>query len=209
MTPDFTSALIVGVVFGLAMLAYVGWRFGGPDMLAFAIVVGGFCAVLDFLSSFSAQNYEYPGQSRLWVFTYIFFGWIGMCGTCLFVAEGLLARRQEDLLTQAGLIWQAPLATAALAVLLDLFIDPVAVAAGYWVWRVKGTVYLGIPLLNFVGWFVLMLLAPLGWMLIARQRAWGYARKAAAALGALVPLGLAAAALSALLNGAVAALGLV
>jgi hypothetical protein len=35
---------------------------------------------------------------------------------------------------------------------------------------VKGTVYYDIPLLNYVGWFVLMFLAPLGWILIARQR---------------------------------------
>ncbi len=207
MTPDFTAALAVGIVFGLAMLAFVGWRFGGPDLLAFAIVVGLFCAVLDFLSSFSAQNYVYPGQSRLWVFTYIFFGWIGMCGTCLFVAEGILARPGEDLLSQPHLVWLAPLATAAIAVVLDLFIDPVAVATGYWTWRVKGTVYYGIPLLNYVGWFVLMLLASLGWMLIARQRGWGYGRKAAAALGALVPLGVAAAVLSWLLNRTIAALG--
>jgi uncharacterized membrane protein len=40
-------------------------------------------------------------------------------------------------------------------VCLDLFIDPVAVATGYWVWFVPGEIYFGIPLLNFVGWFVL------------------------------------------------------
>ena len=60
------------------------------------------------------------------------------------------------------------------AVGLDLFIDPVAVKAGYWVWFVSGTVYYGIPLLNFVSWFVLMFLAPLAWIRIARQRQWGY-----------------------------------
>ena len=42
----------------------------------------------------------------------------------------------------------------SIAVVLDLFIDPVAVAAGYWIWLVKATVYYGIPLLNYVGWFV-------------------------------------------------------
>jgi uncharacterized membrane protein len=67
---------------------------------------------------------------------------------------------------------QVPLATGAIAVVLDLFIDPVAVATGYWIWFVKGTVYYSIPLLNYVGWFVLMFLASLGWILIARQREW-------------------------------------
>ena len=177
MTPDFTLLLVGGMVFAVAVLSFVGWRFGGPDTLAFSIVSGGFTAVMDFLSAFVMRNYEYPGQSPLWVFTYIFFGWIGMCGICLFLAEGILARPDQDMLTQPRLWWQVPLATGAIAVVLDLFIDPVAVAAGYWIWLVKGTVYYGIPLLNYVGWFVLMFLTPLAWILIARQREWGYWRK--------------------------------
>ena len=79
---------------------------------------------MDFLSAFVMRNYEYPGQSPLWVFTYIFFGWIGMCGICLFVAEGILARPDQDMLTQPRLWWQVPLATGAIAVVLDLFNRP-------------------------------------------------------------------------------------
>jgi putative membrane protein len=83
----------------------------------------------------------------------------------------------------------------------------VAVAAGYWVWFVPGTVYYGIPLLNYVGWFVLMGLAPLAWIVIARQRHWDCWHKGAVGLGALVPLALAAVVLSVLLNRALAACG--
>jgi hypothetical protein len=61
---------------------------------------------------------------------------------------------------------------------------------------------------NYVGWFVLMFLTPLAWILIARQREWGYWRKGTVALGALVPLSIAAVMLSLMLNGAVAALKL-
>lgn len=208
MTPNFTIILIGGILFALPVLAYIWWRFGGPDTVAFIIVAGGFTAVMDFISSFVVQNYEYPGQSQLWVFTFIFFGWIGMCGSCLFLAEGLLARPGRDMLTQRRLWWQVPLITGVIAVVLDLFIDPVAVAAGYWVWFVQGTVYYGIPLLNYVGWFVLMFLAPLAWILIARHRQWSYWQKGGVALGALVPLVIASVVLSLTLNGAVAALGL-
>lgn len=208
MTPNFTIILIGGILFALPVLAYIWWRFGGPDTLAFIIISGGFTAVMDFISAFVVQNYEYPGQSQLWVFTFIFFGWIGMCGSCLFVAEGLLARPGRDMLTQRRLWWQVPLITGVIAVVLDLFIDPVAVAAGYWVWFVQGTVYYGIPLLNYVGWFVLMFLAPLAWILIARHRQWSYWQKGGVALGALVPLVIASVVLSLTLNGAVAALGL-
>ena len=208
MSPDFTTFLATGVAFSLLVLAFMVWRFGWTDTAVFVVVAGLFPAGMDFLSSFVADNYVYPGQSRLWVFTYIFFGWIAVCGVCLLLAEGILARPNEDLLSARRLIWQAPVAAAVIAVLLDLFIDPIAVAAGYWVWRVPGKVYYGIPLLNFVGWFVLMLLAPLAWILVARQTAWGSGAKLLAALLGLVPLSLAAVGLSLVLNGAIAAAGL-
>ncbi len=207
MAPNFPVLLAGSLLFGLAILAFVCWRFGPAAGVAFAIVSGGFTAVMDFLSSFAAHNYAYPGQSPLWVFTYIFAGWIGMCGSCLFVAEGILARRDHDMLTQPKLWWQVPLLTAIIAVVLDLFIDPVAVAAGYWVWFVRGRIYYGIPLLNFVGWFVLMFLAPLAWIQIVRRQGPGW-RMVGLALAALVPLAVVAALLSTLLNGMLALAGL-
>jgi uncharacterized membrane protein len=207
-TPDFDLVLVSAIVFALPVLAFVRWRFGGPDTVAFVIVSGAFTAIMDFISSFVAQNYAYPGQSPLWVFTFIFFGWIGVTGSCLFIAEGILARRGEDMLTQPRLWWKVPLATGLIAVLVDLFIDPIAVAIGYWVWHVQGDIYYGIPLLNFVGWFVLMFLAPLAWIVIARRRHWGYAKKAVASVAALIPLFAASVLLSVTLNGIIAAFGL-
>ena len=58
MTPDFTLLLVGGMVSAVAVLGFVGWRFGGPDTLAFSIVSGGFTAVMDFLSAFVMRNYE-------------------------------------------------------------------------------------------------------------------------------------------------------
>ncbi len=112
------------------------------------------------------------------------------------------------MLTQPQIWWRVPLLTAVSAVVLDLFIDPVAVAAGYWVWPVPGTVYFGIPLLTFAGWFVLMFLAPLTWITIAQRRQHGYWRKGALALGVLLPFMLTATVLSLLLNSLVAVCGL-
>lgn len=208
MNSDFTTLLITGILFSLLVLTFLAWRFGRANTGVFMIVAGLFPAAMDFLSSFAVHNYEYPGQSRLWVFTYIFFGWMAVCGTCLLLAEGLLARSGEDLLSAPRLKWQAPLATGVIAVLLDLFIDPIAVAAGYWVWSVPGEVYYGIPLLNFVGWLVLMVLAPLAWIGIARRTAWSDGRKLLMASIALLPLCLAAIVLSLILNGIIAAVGL-
>jgi putative membrane protein len=208
MAPNFTVMLIAGILFALPVLGFIWWRFGGPDTVAFIIVSGGFTAIMDFISSFVVRNYEYPGQSELWVFTFIFFGWIAICGICLFLAEGILARPGHDMLTQHRLWWQVPLTAGIIAVVLDLFIDPVAVEAGYWVWFVQGTIYYGIPLLNYVGWFVLMFLAPLAWILIARYRHWSYWQKGVAGLGALIPLIIASVVLSLILNGAIGTLGL-
>lgn len=207
MIPNFTIILISGILFALPVLAFIWWRFGGSDTLVFVIVSGGFTAIMDFISSFVVHNYEYPDQSRLWVFIFIFFGWIGMCGSCLFLAEGILARPGQNIFTRPRLWWQVPVLTGVIAVMLDLFIDPVAVTAGYWVWFVEGTVYYGIPLLNYVGWFVLMSLAPLAWILIAGHRQWCYWQKGIVALGALVPLAITSIILSLILNGAVAAFG--
>ncbi len=208
MSPDFTTFLITGVALSLVVLAFFIWRFGPLRAVAFAVVAGLFPAIMDFLSSFAVSNYEYPGQTRLWVFTYIFFGWISVCGTCLLVAEGILARRGQDLLTARRLRWAAPLLAGAIAVLLDLFIDPIAVNAGYWVWLVPANVYYEIPLLNFVGWFVLMFLAPLAWIEIARHPDWGQRKVLLASLIALPLLCVASIAMSLALNGIIAGAGL-
>ncbi len=207
MTPNFTLILTAGIAFALLVLAFIGWRFGVIKAVVFVIVSGGFTALMDSLLAFVAHNYAYPGQSPLWVATYIFFGWIGMYGSCLLIAEGILTKPGQDMLTQPRLRWQVPLLTGVIAVGVDLFIDPVAVKAGYWVWFVEGTVYYGIPLLNFVGWFVLMSLAPLAWILIAQQHRQSPGQKVALAVGSLVPLSIAAIVLSMALNGVIAAVG--
>ena len=44
-----------------------------------------------------------------------------------------------------------------LAVLYDLFVDPVAVALKIWVWAEEGP-WFGVPTLNFIGWFLIIFL---------------------------------------------------
>lgn len=208
MTPDFDRFLLTGIALSMLVLTFFLWRFGMARTLVFIVVAGFFPATMDFVSSFVVSNYEYPGQSRIWVFTYIFFGWMAVCGTCLLVAEGILAQNSEDVLTAPHLRWQAPLVAAIIAVLLDLFIDPIAVAAGYWVWFAPANLYYEIPLLNFVGWFVLMFLAPLAWIEIARRPAWSGGRMVMASLVSLPILFVASVLISLLLNGVISTVGL-
>ncbi len=67
--------------------------------------------------------------------------------------------------------------------------------------------YYEILLLNHVGWFVLMSLAPLGWILTARRRSWDYRKKGAVSVPVLLPSP-AAIGFSLVLNGALTAPGL-
>jgi uncharacterized membrane protein len=208
MIPNFTFLLTNTIIFALIVIIYIWWRFDITSAISFVIITGVFSAVMDFISSFVIHNYEYPGQSQLWVFTFIFFGWISVCASCLFIAEGILARPGYDIVSQRKLWWQVPILTGVIAVLLDLFVDPVAVDAGYWVWLVKGTVYCRIPLLNFVGWFVLMFLASFAWIIIIRQHQWGRRQKILISFIALIPMMICSAILSIILNSAIAAIGL-
>ncbi|SFC22121.1 carotenoid biosynthesis protein [Tropicimonas isoalkanivorans] len=208
MRPDFDTLLVTGIGLSMLVLSYWLWRFGPLRTAVFVVLAGVFPASMDFFSSFAVSNYVYPGQSRPWVFAYIFFGWMAVCGTCLLIAEGVLAEPGDDVLSLPSLRWRAPLLAAVVAVLLDLFIDPIAVAAGYWVWTKPANVYYEIPLLNFVGWFVLMFLAPLAWIEISRRPAWGGPRMLLASLVALPVLFLASIAMSLALNGAIYLAGL-
>ena len=208
MIPNFTIVLIGVIIFALIVLIYIWWRFGITHAISFIIITGLFSAVMDFISSFVVHNYEYPGQSRLWVFVFIFFGWISVCASCLFIAEGILARPGYDIVSSKKLLWRVPILTGIIAVVLDLFVDPIAVSAGYWIWFVKGTVYYEIPLLNFVGWFVLMVLASFGWILIIRQEHWSPKKKIIVSFIAVIPLIICSVLLSIILNSIIAALGL-
>jgi uncharacterized membrane protein len=201
MEPRFDSLLLSAIVFSALLLIFIYKRFGFANAIAFLIITGGFSAIMDFLSAYVEVNYEYPGKSKRWVFTFILFGWTAIAGSCLLVAEQLLTRKNEDLLNKKSLWWKAPILTAVLAVLLDMFIDPIAVETGYWVWFVKGEIYYyEIPLLNFVGWFVLMLCASMAWIFIIRQKKWRTWQRLLVSFTAIIPLAILSGLLSTLLR---------
>jgi putative membrane protein len=208
MNPQFTLLLISVIVFALIVLWYISWRFGLANAIAFLILSGGFTAVMDMLSAYVEVNYEYPGKTPLWVFCFIFFGWTSICGSCVFIAEGIVKNPSGNLLTQKSLWWKVPLLTAIFALVLDLFIDPIAVETGYWVWFVKGEIYYEIPMLNFIGWFVLMLCAPMAWIFVIRRINWKGWQRVLLAFGLFIPLMIGSGILSLSLNGLFRALNL-
>jgi putative membrane protein len=50
----------------------------------------------------------------------------------------------------------------------DLVMDPLMVAANHWVWEIDGA-YFGVPLQNFLGWFLTALVILLLFLLITRM----------------------------------------
>ena len=200
MEPKFTFLLISVIIFALLLLFYIHKRFGWANAISFLVLSGAFTAIMDFLSAYVEVNYEYPGKSKLWVFAFIFFGWTGIAGSCLFLAEKLLTKHGEDLYNKKSLWWKAPLLTGFTAVVLDLFIDPIAAASGYWVWFAEAEGYYNIPLLNFTGWFVLMFCAPMAWILIIRRIRWKDWQRLLASILAILPLMIVSGVLSTLLR---------
>jgi hypothetical protein len=77
-------------------------------------------------------------------------GWFWLAYGCMYMAKILIPKAQ--------VLWRASLA-AFLAMDLDLWMDPIMTRPAHkaWVWLDPDQVYLfSIPLLNFVGWFMLV-----------------------------------------------------
>ena len=92
----------------------------------------------------------YPGFF-LWVGLVPFWieaGWIAVVFTLFILFHEVLLKDKSPLL-------QA-LFTGLLAVNMDLVIDPVAVANNLWSWTERSIYLLGVPIDNWVGWFVIV-----------------------------------------------------
>lgn len=182
-----------------SVLTVMARRYGAANTVCFASLSGLFTAVMDLLSAYAVRAYVYPGQSKLWVFSFIFTGWMATCGSCLLLAEGMvLGRRRVIDVLEAR--WRVAHMTGIVALALDLFIDPVAVKLAVWVWTPPGNVYFGIPLYNFVGWHNLMTIAPAVWLLVVTQPGWSPMKRMLVSLAALPPTMVVSAVLSILVN---------
>ncbi|RMG63836.1 MAG: carotenoid biosynthesis protein [Chloroflexi bacterium] len=98
--------------------------------------------------------------------------WFMMLYPAWSVAEVLVARRRNarhDTAARHLVLPIVPIGIAALAMTAwDLSLDPRMVADGNWVWR-DGGAYFGIPLSNYVGWFLTSALIYGAWHGIERS----------------------------------------
>ncbi len=66
------------------------------------------------------------------------------------------AIRYADIIAKK--VWGKITLAVTLLVAIDLILDPVAVAQGFWTWQING-LYYGVPFINFLGWIFTSLIA--------------------------------------------------
>lgn len=134
------------------MLVLVGTRSVRERLLLLAVASLGFAAeVLGVHTRVPFGAYEYTGALGPKVFgvpLVMAFAWMTLAG---YVKQMLARFRLAP--------WVETFVAASWLTAFDLLIDPLASnQLGYWRWAVRGA-YLGVPLGNFAGWFVVSLLA--------------------------------------------------
>ena len=163
MSASFAPPVIaeLGTIVLACVLVYAaGKRFGYVKTIIF---LGGailWTALIENLSVVAGEYTYYDFANKLiqgypgylfWVGAvplWVLLGWfvLAMSGFVIF---------HEILLPQRRALFQAA-ASALLAVNVDLMLDPAASANSLWVWLSGYYRYLGVPVVNFLGWFLLI-----------------------------------------------------
>ncbi len=112
-------------------------------------------------------GYHYPGSSlTVWYYKCpldVCLGWYYIAYSCVFLAEKTVKFKNTFIIAALG---------ALLAVNLDLFLDPVAVANGWWKWTVTNIYILNVPVNNWLGWWLLVF-----WFAVFYEHAAGMEQK--------------------------------
>lgn len=154
-----TAVFAANAVMALVGLALCGWHaWGDRDRLAFlgtGIVYG---VLLEQLVILQFEAYHYSAEDfllTLWdVPLVIGFGWAAIIYSGFHVAETLGVSRRVR-----------PLFVALFALHIDVAIDAVAIRVPFWTWTPPG-VWFGVPLGNFLGWFLVASLFTAGWLVL-------------------------------------------
>lgn len=145
----FYGLYALSLVFTLSDQSVKWWRRGHTWLAAAVIWTGGMSVEwLGVHTGWPFGQYEYSrilGWHLFGVPVTLGFAWIGVVCSGALLASRLPGGRSN--------LWIRALLTAALAVLLDLVLDPVAHLRGFWSWEAAGGFY-GVPLSNFAAWFI-------------------------------------------------------
>jgi bisanhydrobacterioruberin hydratase len=171
--------IIQGTMMGLWLVANYG-RYGLLASLLI-LLISGSIEHTGTVTGFPFGSYQYTDVLVPKVFDVlplaIPFAWLLVVPAAIGTTERLLYRgplfpslTQLHVHSSRSKMWFKVMGAAAFALLLDLTIEPVAVHInGYWVWDYSEVGYYGVPISNFVGWWITAVL--LVWLLLLLQRA--------------------------------------
>jgi putative membrane protein len=157
---EWMSSLLLAML-GLTSLGWLWANLGRLGLVLGALIFGSGIALeyLGVLTGFPFGNYRYtgvltpelPGSVPL----AIGFAWLLVIVSGLFTARRFFSGSVKSARNTLALA----LGGATLAVVLDLLLEPVAYhVKSYWQWIPGDGAYYGIPVSNFVAWFVAALL---------------------------------------------------
>ena len=144
-----SSAVVVAMATTTAANAVARWGAGrAASALGAVTVTTGLVERLGTASGVPFGRYEYTGALRPrlgQVPALVPLAWFAMAVPAREVAHAALGPRSTPV---ARVVVGAAALTA-----WDLFLDPQMIGEGYWTWARRG-IYRGVPLSNYVGWFV-------------------------------------------------------
>jgi uncharacterized membrane protein len=134
----------------LAVLAVLVGEWGAREVARVALILIPASWLIEWIGSSTGVPFgAYHYTPTLWpqlgdVPLIIPLAWLMMLPVAWAMADLLVCRRNR---------WRFIIVSALAFTAWDLFLDPQMVAWGYWVWDQPG-LYFGIPLVNYLGWFV-------------------------------------------------------
>lgn len=179
-----------GTILLMVLAVYAGYRaFGRKAALFF---VAGAVLWTSMIENFGVAegSYTYYTQAGLlgrgypgyflWIGLVPFWveaGWIAVVFTLFILFHQVLLKGRSP--------WLQALFTGLLAVDMDLVIDPVAVANNLWAWAERSVYALGVPVDNWVGWFVVVFFFDVlfNFTVLRGQSVFGFGRIERAVLG--------------------------
>ncbi len=149
--------LSVAILMGFAIVHGVrryGWRHF-IIFFFFTFVISWSYETSSILSGFPFGHYEYTGQlgPKLWLVPLLIMPAYFSMGYLAWTLAHILLDRFDDRLAGADVVL-VPTLAGFVMVMWDLCIDPAASTIGRaWIWR-DGGGYFGVPLVNFLGWYL-------------------------------------------------------
>jgi uncharacterized membrane protein len=143
----------IGTILLAVLATWAGYKVYGRK--AALLFVGGAVLWTSLIENFGVAEgtYTYSTQAGffLWVGLVPFWveaGWITVVFTLFILFHEVLLKDRSP--------WLQAMFTGLLAVNMDLVIDPVAVANNLWRWTERSVYVLGVPIDNWLGWFLVV-----------------------------------------------------